>query len=94
MSRRTKTEWARSPGRLPLGVTLLAFACATFRTAQSPEAASRHIASHSALDAWNGKLLKTVSTIGNITGIAVIDGNVYSAGDITTKLLIKFGIEK
>jgi len=47
-----------------------------------------------ALDARNGKLLNTVSTLGNITGIAVVDGNVYSAGYITTKLLIKYGLGK
>jgi len=47
-----------------------------------------------ALDARNGKLLKTVSTLGNITGIAVVDGNVYSAGYIDTDLLIKYGVGK
>jgi outer membrane protein assembly factor BamB len=47
-----------------------------------------------ALDARNGKLLKTVSTLENITGIAVVDVNVYSAGYITTKLLIKYGLGK
>jgi hypothetical protein len=46
------------------------------------------------LDARNGKLLKTVSTLGNITGIAVVDGSVYSAGYIDTDLLIKYGVGK
>jgi outer membrane protein assembly factor BamB len=47
-----------------------------------------------ALDARNGKLLKTVSSIGNTTGIAVVDGSVYSAGYIDTDLLIKYGLGK
>jgi outer membrane protein assembly factor BamB len=45
-----------------------------------------------ALSAANGKLLKTISTIGNTTGIAVVNGNVYSAGYIDTNLLIKYGV--
>jgi outer membrane protein assembly factor BamB len=47
-----------------------------------------------ALDARNGKLLKTVSTIGNTTGLAVVDGSVYTAGYIDTELLIKYGVGK
>lgn len=47
-----------------------------------------------ALSTANGKVLKTISTIGNTTGIAVVDGNVYAAGYIDTDLLIKYGLGK
>jgi hypothetical protein len=47
-----------------------------------------------ALDPRKGNVLKTVSTMGNTTGIAVVDGSVYSAGYIDTKLVIKYGVGK